>query len=186
MTHVVQRVHRLAVARGVSILKPRGHGLVFSRVRVRGLEATAGIEALEDRGVEPGVAVLNHAILVFHPHKHVVWIEVVLSGMRRIRVVTETQRVVALWVSLAVDGLEDVLGVSLEHLLRLFRQLVRVALKLLVQVLVRRGTILGQRRSEHSVAISSRVLGFLLRTGRWEAPVRATTGLEPHLARKDI
>ena len=188
MTHVVERVHGLAVARGVTVFKPRGDGLVFSRDRVHWLEVTASVEALEDRGVETGVAVLNHAVLVLHPHEHVVWIEDVLARLTLVRVFTETQRIVTRRVSLTVDRLENVLGVSLEHLLRLFRELVRIILEFRVQCLVRRGTILGQSRGVDSVAIGCRVLsdGVALRASCREAPVRAATGFEPDLAREDI
>ena len=186
MADVVNRVDWLAVAGLSLVLNARRDGLVFSRSRIRRFEVTARIKALEDRGVEARVATLDLTLRVLHPHEHVVWVEVVLAGMRRIRVVTETQRVVALWVGLAVNRLEDVLGVSLEHLLRLFRQLVRVVLELRVESLVCRSTVLRQGRCEHGVAISRRVLRFRLRASCREAPVWATTSFKPHPARKDV
>ena len=188
VTDVVERVHGLVVARGVQVFNPRGDGLVFSRNGVRRLEVTTSVEALEDRGVEAGVTVLDDTILVLNPNEHVVRVEEVLTGLVLVGVVTETQRIVARRVSLAVDRLEDVLGVSLEHLLGLFGQLVGIVLELCLQLRVRRSTVLGEGRGVYGVAIGGRVLsdGVALRTSCGEAPVRAATGFEPYLARKDI
>ena len=162
--------------------------MVFSRYCICRLEVTASIETLEDRGVEAGVAGLDDTVLVLNPHEHVVGVEEVLTGLILIRVSTEAQGVVAFFVGLAVDRLEDVLGVGLEHFLGFFGQLVRVVLELLLQSLVGCSAVLGQGRCVDGVAIGSWVLGnrVTLRAGCWEAPVRAATGFEPHLAGKNI
>ena len=69
--------------------------------------------------MEAGVTVLNYTVLVFHPHKHVVRVKDVLADLSLL-VLTESKSVFAFIIGLAVDGFENVLGVILEHLLRLF------------------------------------------------------------------
>ena len=117
---IVERVHRLAVARLVLILNTRGDGLVLSWSGRSWLDITATIERLEQRGVEARVAVLDLTLLVLHPHEHVVWVKEVLTSLVLVGVVTETERVITFGIRLTVDGLENVLGVFLEHLLSLF------------------------------------------------------------------
>ena len=171
-------VQRVQVLEGKAVVVNRQ--LVFSRCCLCRNEVTAIIETLEDRGVETGVAVLDHAVLVLNPHKDVVRVEDVFTNLT-LFVLSEAQGVKALAIGLTVDRLEDVIGVSLEHLLGFFGELTRIVLELRVQSLVRRGTVLGEGRCVHGITISSRVLGLTLRAGCREAPVRATTGFEPYL-----
>ena len=142
------------------------------------------IETLEGRSVEAGVTVLDHAILVLNPHEHMVRVEDVLA-LLTLFVVTETQGVVTLVIGLAVDGLEDVLRVILEHPLGSVGQRVRVILVLLVKLLVRCGAILGKGGRVHGVAVSGRVATVLVRPRGNDALVRAA-GLEPHAARNGV
>ena len=188
MADVVNIVQWLSVTRGVQVFNPRTDGLVFSRHCICRLEVATRVEALEDRGVETCVAVLDDAVLVFYPHKHVVRVEEVLALLALVGVVTKAQRVVARRVGLTVNGLENVLGVVLEHLLGFFGQLVRVVLELLVQSCVCCSTVLGEGRCIYGVAISSWVLGnrVTLRAGCREAPVWVTTSFKPHLTGKSI
>ena len=150
----------------------------------RRAEVTTVVEALEDRGVEAGVAVLNHAVLVFNPHEHVVRVQDVFT-LLALFVVSEAQGVAAFVIGLTVDGLEDVLGVILEHLLGGVGQLGRVILVLLVQLLVCSSAVLGQGRGVDGVTVSCLVNPVLRRAGGNDALVR-TTGLEPYTTRDGV
>ena len=178
---VVQRVHRLAVAGLTLVLGPRSNGLVLRR-DCRCAEAAARIEALEHRGVETGVAVLDHPVLVFYPHEHVVRVEDVLAGLVLTGVVTEAKGVVTVRVSLAVDRLGDVLGVVLEHLLGLFGELVRIVLVRLLQLRVRSRAVLRQRGRVHGVAISRDVSVPIHHRARGHNATVSVTSLKPHTA----
>ena len=134
--------------------------------------------------MEAGVAVLNHAVLVFNPHEHMVRVQDVFA-LLTLFIVSEAQGVVALVIGLTVDGLEDVLGVVLEHLLGGVGQLARVILVLLVQLLVRGSAVLGQGRGVDSVAISCFVNDVHRRASSNDAFIR-TTGLEPYTARNSV
>ena len=134
--------------------------------------------------MEAGIAVLNHTVLVFDPHEHVVRVEDVFA-LLTLFIVSEAQGVAALVIGFTVDGLEDVLGVVLEHLLGGVGQLARVILVLLVQLLVSGSAVLGQGRCVHGVAISCLVNAVLRRAGGNDALVR-TTGLEPHTTRNGV
>ena len=128
--------------------------------------------------METGVTVLNHTSLVLNPHEQVIRVEDVLADLTLL-VLAETQGVVALVIGLTVDGLEDVLGVVLEHLLRRVGKRARVVLVLLVQLLVGCCTILGQGRRVHGVAVSGFVDAVHRRASSNDTLVRAT-GLQPH------
>ena len=135
--------------------------------------------------MEAGIAVLHHTIPVFNPNEHVVGVKRILVGLTCIRKLAKTQRVVPIMIGLAIDRLEDVLGVILKHLLGLFGQLARIVLVLLVQNLVSRGTILGQGGSINGVSICCFVNTILRRAGSHDAFIR-TTSLEPHTTGKHI
>ena len=128
--------------------------------------------------METGVAVLDHTSLVLNPHEQVIRVEDVLADLTLL-VLAETQGVVALVIGLTVDGLEDVLGVVLEHLLGGVSQLARVILVLLVQLLVGCCAVLRQGRRVDSVTVSCFVDAVLRRAGCHDALVRAA-GLQPH------
>ena len=134
--------------------------------------------------MEAGIAVLNHTVLVFDPHEHVVRVEDVFA-LLTLFIFSEAQGVVALVIGFTVDGLEDVLGVVLEHLLGGVGQLARVILVLLVQLLVSGSAVLGQGRGVDGVAISRFVNAVLRRAGGNDALVR-TTALEPHTTRNGV
>ena len=169
---VVQRVQFL-VRKTVEVNRQ----LVLARGSRR-LEVSTAVKALEDRGVEARVAVLDHTVLVLHPHEHVVRVEDILADLALL-VVAKAQGVAAFVIGLAVDGLEDVLRIVLEHLLGRLGQLRRVVLVLLVQHLVCRGTILGQGGCVNGVAVRGFVDTVVRRAGGHDALVR-TAGLQPH------
>ena len=134
--------------------------------------------------MEAGVAVLDHAVLVLNPHEHMVRVQDIFTNLT-LFVISEAQGVVALIVGLTVDGLEDVLGVVLKHLLGFFGKLGRVVLILLVQLLVSSSTVLGQGRRVDSVTVSCFVNAVHRRTSSNNSLVR-TTGLEPHTTRNSV
>ena len=134
--------------------------------------------------METSVAVLNDTVLVLNPHEHVVRVEDVFA-LLTLFVLTEAQGVVTLVIGLTVDGLEDVLGVVLEHLLGLCGQLFRVVLVLLVQFLVGCSAVLGKGRCVHGVTVSCLVSTVHRWTGSNNALVR-TTGLKPNAARDGV
>ena len=179
VVNVVQRVQVLEP----DTIAPVDRQLVLTR-DCRGTEVTAAVETSEDRGVEACVAVLDHAVLVLNPHKDVVRVEDVFAFLT-LFVLAEAQGVVALVIGLTVDGLENVLGVILEHLLGGASQLARVVLVLLVQLLVRCGAVLGQRRRVDSVAVSSLINTVHRGASSHNALVRAT-GLEPYTTRNGV
>ena len=181
---VVDRIDLLAVAWLPLVFNPGSNSSVPGR-DCRCTEASTIVVLLEDRSVETGVAVLNHTILVLHPHEHVVLVEGIFVGLICIRQLTEPQRVVPVRIGLAVDGLEDVLRVILEHLLGRIRQLVRVVLELLVQFLVCCGAVLGQRRCVHRVTVSGFVDGVHRRASCHNALIRATS-FKPNTAGKHV
>ena len=129
--------------------------------------------------MEAGVTVLNNTILVFHPQEHMVNVEVIPRLLCGGLTIIESQRIATFRVRCARNGLEDVLGVVLEHLLGGLSQLVRVVLVLLVQFLVRRCTILGEGGRVHGVAVSGWVGSVLARSRGHNALVQATC-FEPH------
>ena len=135
--------------------------------------------------METGVAVLDHTVLVLDPHEHVVRVEDVFTGLVLIRVITEAQGVFTLCVSLAVDRLGDVLGMSLEHLLGLFGELVRIVLVRLVQLRVRSRAVLRQRGRVHGVASSGDVRAIHCRAGGHNTAI-GTTGFQPDSAGDNV
>ena len=129
--------------------------------------------------METGVAVLDHTVLVFHPQEHMVNVEVIPRLLCGGLTIIESQRVVTFRVRCARNGLEDVLGVVLEHLLGCRGQLVWIVLVRLVQLRVRSRTVLRQRGRVHGVAVSGWVGSVLARSRGHNALVRATR-FEPH------
>ena len=82
----------------------------------RSPEVSTIIEALENWSVEARVTVLDYTVLVFDPHEDMVRIQDILAILALL-VRAKTQGVFTLIVGFSVDGLEDVLGVVLKHLL---------------------------------------------------------------------
>ena len=134
--------------------------------------------------METGITVLDHTVLVLHPHEHMVRVEDVLAYLPLI-ILAEAQGIAAIWVRLSVDGLEDVLGVVLEHLLGLCGQLARVVLVLLMQFLVRCCAVLGQGRRVHGVTVGGLIDTIHRRTSCHDALIWPT-GLEPNTTRNSV
>ena len=82
----------------------------------RSPEVSTIIEALENWSVEARVTVLDYTVLVFDPHEDMVRIQDILAILALL-VRAKAQGVFTLIVGFSVDGLEDVLGVVLKHLL---------------------------------------------------------------------
>ena len=169
------------VVQGVQVLERKAVEVDRQLVLTRdcgGAEVTTKVETLEGWRVEAGVAVLDHAVFILHPYEQVVRVQDVLADLALL-VVTEAQGVFTLVIGLAVDGLENVLGVRLKHFLGCLGDLVRIILVRLTQLLVRCRTVLGQGGCVHGVAISRLINAVKRRTGCHDALIGAT-GLQPH------